>query len=65
MYKYFQRKQKLGGGFWIYNWSSEREKIRDEFRKEGHLIGRIHFGDADLIDKAGGKSTSPHSSTRP
>ena len=54
MYKYFQSKKKLGGGFWIYNWSTEREKIREEFQKRKHLTGRIRFGDADLIDKAGG-----------
>ena len=54
MYHYFQKKKKLGGGFWIYNWSAEREEIRDEFQKRQHLTGRIHFGDAGLIDKAGG-----------
>ena len=54
MYKYFQEKKKSGGGFWIFNWSSEREKIREDFERGGYLKGTIRFGDKTLTDAVGG-----------
>ena len=54
IYDYFQQRRKIGGGFWILNWSDERNKIRERFEREDHLAGEITYGDIRLVETMGG-----------
>lgn len=50
-FNYFQEKKKASAGFWIFSYSKEQTKIREDFKSQSLVKTEIDFGDPALNAK--------------
>ena len=51
-YSYFHEKFGTSGGFWIFSWNYQREKLVEDFKKSKTLETTVEMGDPELRDLA-------------